>query len=101
MSIVVDETEREEAASGHCHLGLALVVISIAQLMVVLDATIVNIAIPYIRDDLDFSLASSQWIVTAYTLSFGGLLLLGGRLGDIFGRRRIFMVGVILFAFAS
>ncbi len=69
--------------------------------MVVLDATIVNIAIPYIRDDLDFSIASSQWIVTAYTLSFGGLLLLGGRLGDIFGRRRIFMVGVILFAFAS
>jgi EmrB/QacA subfamily drug resistance transporter len=101
MSTVVDESQREEAASGHRHLGLALVVISIAQLMVVLDATIVNIAIPYIRDDLDFSLASSQWIVTSYTLSFGGLLLLGGRLGDIFGRRRIFMIGVTLFGFAS
>src|SRR5262249_51163980 len=74
---------------------------SIAQLMVVLDATIVNIAIPYIKQDLDFSTASTQWIVTAYTLSFGGLLLLGGRLGDLFGRRRVFMIGVSIFAFAS
>src|SRR6478752_4729133 len=101
MSTLVDEPKSEEAEGGHRHLGLALVVISIAQLMVVLDATIVNIAIPYIRDDLDFSIASSQWIVTAYTLSFGGLLLLGGRLGDIFGRRRVFMIGVSLFGVAS
>lgn len=101
MSTVVDEREHEAAASGNRHLGLALVVISIAQLMVVLDATIVNIAIPYIKGDLHFSTASTQWIVTAYTLAFGGLLLLGGRLGDIFGRRRIFMIGVLLFGFAS
>jgi EmrB/QacA subfamily drug resistance transporter len=101
MSTVVDETEREEAKSGHRHLGLALVVISIAQLMVVLDATIVNIAIPYVSKDLDIGTADRQWIITAYTLSFGGLLLLGGRLGDIFGRRRVFMIGVTLFGFAS
>jgi EmrB/QacA subfamily drug resistance transporter len=101
MSTVADETEIDETAGGSRHLGLALVVISIAQLMVVLDATIVNIAIPYVSKDLDIGTADRQWIVTAYTLSFGGLLLLGGRLGDIFGRRRIFMIGVMLFGFAS
>jgi EmrB/QacA subfamily drug resistance transporter len=101
MSSVVDEIESEDTGSGQRHLGLALVVISIAQLMVVLDATIVNIAIPYVSKDLDISTADRQWIVTAYTLAFGGLLLLGGRLGDIFGRRRVFMIGVTLFGFAS
>jgi len=100
MSTVVDETLSEEAAPSR-HLGLALVVITIAQLMVVLDATIVNIAIPYVSADLDISTADRQWIITAYTLSFGGLLLLGGRLGDIFGRRRVFMIGVSLFGVAS
>lgn len=101
MSTVVDQTQRDESGSGTRHLGLALVVISIAQLMVVLDATIVNIAIPFIRDDLNFSQASTSWIITGYTLSFGGLLLLGGRIGDILGRRRVFMAGVIIFAIAS
>ena len=101
MSTVVDAAEREEAGSGSRHLGLALVVISIAQLMVVLDATIVNIAVPYVKRDLGFTTANAQWIVTAYTLAFGGLLLLGGRLGDIFGRRKIFMIGVTLFGVAS
>ncbi len=96
----VDETSSEES-QGSRHLNLALVVISVAQLMVVLDATIVNIAIPYIRHDLHFNPASTQWIVTGYTLAFGGLLLLGGRLGDILGRRRVFMAGVVIFAVAS
>ena len=86
---------------GHSHLGLALVVISIAQLMVVLDATIVNIAIPYIKHDLHFSDGNTPWIITGYTLAFGGLLLLGGRSGDLFGRRRMFMIGLSIFAVAS
>ena len=101
MSSIVDETQVEEPGHRARHLGLALVVISIAQLMVVLDATIATIAIPYIKQDLGFSTASTSWIITGYTLSFGGLLLLGGRLGDIFGRRKVFMAGVLLFAIAS
>ena len=75
--------------------------ISIAQLMVVLDATIANIALPYIQDSLDISNANLPWIVTGYALAFGGLLLLGGRLADLYGRRRIFMVGLVIFAVAS
>jgi len=100
MTTLVDRPRSEEASS-HRHLGIALVVISVAQLMVVLDSTIVNIAIPYIQHDLEFSTAATPWIITGYTLSFGGLLLLGGRLGDLLGRRRVFMAGVVLFAFAS
>jgi EmrB/QacA subfamily drug resistance transporter len=86
---------------GHRHLGWALVLISVAQLMVVLDATIANIALPFIKRDLDISQANLSWIVTGYSLAFGGLLLLGGRLGDLYGRRRMFMVGVSIFAVAS
>jgi EmrB/QacA subfamily drug resistance transporter len=82
-------------------LTAALVVISTAQLMVVLDATIVTVALPSIQDALHFSTANLQWIVTAYTLTFGGLLLLGGRLGDVFGRRRMFMFGLVVFSLAS
>jgi EmrB/QacA subfamily drug resistance transporter len=93
--------ESVDNGHGHSHLGLALVVISIAQLMVVLDATIANIAIPYIRADLHFSNGNTPWIITGYTLAFGGLLLLGGRTGDLFGRRRMFMVGVSVFSVAS
>jgi EmrB/QacA subfamily drug resistance transporter len=77
------------------------VLICVAQLMVVLDSTIANIALPFIQKDLDVSQANLQWVVTGYALAFGGLLLLGGRLGDLYGRRRIFMVGVSLFAVAS
>src|SRR6478672_7979559 len=92
MSTSLEEIPEEIASDqGRRNLGIALAVISIAQLMVVLDATIVNIAIPYIADDLDFSKAGQSWIITGYTLAFGGLLLLGGRLGDYFGRRRVFM----------
>ena len=83
------------------HLGLALVVIAAAQLMIVLDATIVNVALPQMQRSLGFSGAGLEWIVTAYSLAFGSLLLLGGRLGDLYGRRRIFMIGVSVFAVAS
>jgi EmrB/QacA subfamily drug resistance transporter len=86
---------------GHRHLGLALTLICTAQLMVVLDASVVNIALPHIKGALDFSQQNLQWVVTGYTLSFGGLLLLGGRSGDLLGRRRMFIIGVLLFAAAS
>ncbi|MER7968368.1 MFS transporter [Streptomyces sp. NPDC096080] len=81
--------------------GIALAVIAACQLMVVLDATIVNIALPHIQDALDFSTTDLTWVVSSYTLTFGGLLLLGGRAGDILGRRRVFMTGILLFTFAS
>src|SRR5215475_6290726 len=79
----------------------ALIVIMLGQLMVVLDATVVNVALPHAQAALDISNADRQWIVTAYTLTFGGLLLLGGRIADYFGRKRTFMVGLIGFAAAS
>jgi EmrB/QacA subfamily drug resistance transporter len=82
-------------------LGLALLVIAAAQLMVVLDATIVNVALPHIQDALHFSGTNLEWVVNAYTLAFGGLLLLGGRSGDLLGRRRMFIAGIALFALAS
>ncbi|WP_406458151.1 MFS transporter [Streptomyces sp. NBC_00876] len=81
--------------------GIALLVICSCQLMVVLDITIVNIALPHIQSSLGFSTENLSWVINAYTLTFGGLLLLGGRLGDILGRRRVFMFGVALFVFAS
>jgi EmrB/QacA subfamily drug resistance transporter len=83
------------------HPNVALAVIAAAQLMVVLDATIVNIALPHIHRALHFSATGLSWVLNAYTLVFGGLLLLGGRTGDLFGRRRMFMIGVSLFAGAS
>jgi len=81
--------------------GLAIAVIAGAQLMIVLDLTIVNVALPTIQRALGFSPTGLSWIVNAYTLVFGGLLLLGGRSGDLFGRRRMFIIGVFLFAAAS
>ena len=89
------------AAPRHRHLGLALLVIATAQLMVVLDATIVNVALPGIQRALGFSGSGLEWVVNAYALTFGGLLLLGGRAGDLLGRRRVFIAGVILFSAAS
>lgn len=98
----VSTPEPDAATSGKGrHLGIALTVITAAQLMVVLDGTIVNIAMPHIMADLGFTQENLSWVVTAYTLAFGGLLLLGGRLGDLFGRRRVFMTGVLVFAGAS
>lgn len=79
----------------------ALVVLAVAQFMVVLDASIVNVALPSIQKDLDFSDESLQWVVNAYTLAFGGFLLLGGRAADLFGRRRVFIAGLGLFSAAS
>ncbi|MET8078712.1 MFS transporter [Streptomyces sp. NPDC005303] len=78
-----------------------LVVIALAQLMVVLDATIVNIALPSAQQDLGMSDANRQWVITAYTLAFGGLLLLGGRIADLVGRKRTFVIGLVGFAAAS
>jgi EmrB/QacA subfamily drug resistance transporter len=83
------------------HPGIALAVIATAQLMIVLDATIVNIALPHMQDDLGFSDTGLSWVLNAYTLTFGGLLLLGGRAGDILGRRRMFITGILIFALAS
>src|SRR3954452_24289723 len=80
---------------------LALAVLAIAQFMVVLDVTIVNVALPAIQTDLGLSADGLQWVVNAYTLAFGGLLPLGGRLSDVLGRRRLFMAGLGLFAVAS
>jgi MFS family permease len=81
--------------------GLALFVIAAAQLMVVLDATIVNVALPHIQRALGFSDSGLEWVVNAYALTFGGLLLLGGRAGDLLGRRRMFIGGLLLFTAAS
>ncbi|MFS0696521.1 MFS transporter [Streptomyces nitrosporeus] len=81
--------------------GTALLVIASCQLMVVLDITIVNIALPHMQTSLGFSTENLSWVINAYTLTFGGLLLLGGRLGDILGRRRVLVLGVLLFVAAS
>lgn len=89
-----------ESAVG-AHLGRALVLISVAQLMLILDGTITNIALPHIARDLGMTGSALTWVVTIYALAFGGLLLLGGRLGDLLGRRRVFMTGLLVFAAAS
>ncbi len=81
--------------------GVALTIMLGAQLMIILDATVVNIALPHIQSGLHFSATSLSWVLNAYTLTFGGLLLLGGRAGDILGRRRMFLAGIALFTLAS
>jgi EmrB/QacA subfamily drug resistance transporter len=83
------------------HRWLALAVLCLATLMIVLDTTIVNVALPSIRSDLGFSQTSLAWVVNAYMLTFGGFLLLGGRLGDLYGRRRLFLAGIAVFTVAS
>ena len=80
---------------------LVLVIVGLAQFMVVLDATVVNVALPSIQRALHFSTGSLEWVVNAYALTFGGFLLLGGRAGDLFGRRRLFAIGIALFSIAS
>ena len=80
---------------------LVLVLVCMAQFMVILDATIVNVALPSIQEDLKMSDADLQWVVNAYALTFGGFLLLGGRAGDLIGRKRVFLVGVVVFTVAS
>jgi EmrB/QacA subfamily drug resistance transporter len=102
MTVLQSERPRPAGAArrGH-HPALALAIIAASQLMVVLDATIVNIALPQIQQALGFSTTSLSWMLNAYTLTFGGLLLLGGRAGDILGRRRVFVAGILVFTLAS
>jgi EmrB/QacA subfamily drug resistance transporter len=94
-------TPGPQAADGSRRLGLALFVIATAQLMVILDSAIVNVALPHIQHALGFSGSGLEWVVTAYAITFGGLLLLGGRSGDLLGRRKIFIAGLALFSVAS
>ncbi len=92
---------RAPAHEHHVNPWLVLVLVCMAQFMVVLDATIVNVALPSIQTDLGMSDADLQWVVNAYALTFGGFLLLGGRAGDLMGRKRVFLVGVVVFTVAS
>src|SRR5437763_1067042 len=100
---VLDNLTSESAAEAgpSRKKWLALAVIVAAQFMVVLDVAIVNVALPSIKDDLNFSQESLQWVITAYAIFFGGVLLLGGRLSDLLGRRRLFMAGLTLFTVFS
>jgi len=92
---------RPATRDHHVNPWLVLVLVCMAQFMVILDATIVNVALPSIQTDLDMSDADLQWIVNAYTLMFGGFLLLGGRAGDLAGRKKVFLVGIVVFTVAS
>ena len=96
-----DETAAPVDAPNYDRRWWILGVLGIAQLMVILDGTIVNIALPSAQHDLHFSNADRQWIVTAYSLAFGSLLLLGGRIGDMIGRKRALVIGLVGFAVAS
>jgi MFS family permease len=93
MSQSVSQAERSR--------WLALVVMCAGMLMIILDGTIVNVALPSIQDDLGFSQSSLAWVVNAYLIAFGGLLLLAGRLGDLIGRKRVFLAGLVVFTAAS
>src|SRR5665213_1775728 len=93
--------ELSQSNTAGKHLGLALAVICGAQLMIVLDATVVNVAIPTIHHALHFSATNLEWLITAYSLTFGGLLLFGGRTGDLYGKRKMFMIGITIFAASS
>src|SRR5215203_1754287 len=85
----------------HTNPWVILSLVCLAQFMVVLDATIVNVALPSIQEDLNMAEADLQWVVNAYTLTFGGFLLLGGRAGDLLGRKRVFLAGIVVFTLAS
>src|SRR5665213_2089326 len=98
VPLMTTESEHDRA---HRQRWWILAVLAISQLMVILDGTIVNIALPTAQHALHFSNADRQWIVTAYSLAFGSLLLFGGRIGDIFGRKRALLIGLVGFAVAS
>src|SRR6266700_49703 len=87
--------------TAHRNPWLVLVLVCMAQFMVVLDATVVNVALPSIQKDLGLGESNLQWIVNAYTLVFGGFLLLGGRAGDLLVRKRLFLFGIVVFTVAS
>ena len=95
------EPVSSSARSAHGNRWVALAVLCMGALMIVLDTTIVNVALPSIRTDLKFTETSLAWVVNAYLLTFGGFLLLGGRLGDLFGHRRVFLIGIAIFTLAS
>jgi EmrB/QacA subfamily drug resistance transporter len=101
MATTLSATSQTDTRNTGRRPGLALVVIATAQLMVVLDATIVTVALPHIQQALGFSGSGLEWVVNAYALALGGLLLLGGRAGDLLGRRRMFVAGLLLFSAAS
>jgi EmrB/QacA subfamily drug resistance transporter len=101
MSSVMSSAPPDRVATPGDRRWLVLVVVAIAQLMVVLDSTIVNIALPSAQHSLGFANSDRQWVVTAYALAFGSLLLVGGRIGDIFSRKHVFITGLIGFALAS
>src|SRR5205085_7938493 len=96
---------REAQSAGEPHFDrarwTALVVLCVGMLMIVLDATVVNVALPTIQKDLGFSQSTLAWVMNAYLIAFGGLLLLAGRFGDILGRKTIFMAGLAVFTLAS
>ena len=92
---------RTTSPAGDRRRWIALAVVCLGQLMIVLDATIVNVALPAIQRDLDFSQANLTWVVNAYLITFGSFLLLAGRLGDLVGRKRVFLAGLALFTLAS
>ena len=97
----VSETARLEAPAERRHSNLVLLLLCLAEFMIVLDFSIVNVALPSIQTDLGFSTADLQWVISAYAVAFGGFLLLGGRIADYYGRRRLFVVGLVVFALAS
>src|SRR5213596_3185914 len=94
-------TETETRTIRSTNRWIALVVLCVGVLMIILDATVVNVALPSIQRDLGFSQSNLAWVVNAYLIAFGGLLLLAGRLGDLVGRRRIFLIGLTIFTAAS
>src|ERR1700691_4601359 len=95
------QTVAKAADAADRRRWLLLPLIVIAQFMVVLDIAIVNVALPSIKTDLHFSQVSLQWVITAYSILFGGVLMLGGRLADLLGRRRLFVIGLTLFTVSS
>src|ERR687896_1467401 len=99
--MTTQESQTTNVPAPDARRWLALVVLCVGMLMIVLDVTVVNVALPAIQSDLGFSQSSLAWVVNAYLISFGGLLLLAGRLGDLVGRRRIFMIGLAVFTVAS
>src|SRR5688572_21149393 len=101
MSQTSTATRPAPAGAEHRHGSIGMALVLFAQLMFVLDSTVVNVALPHIADDLDFGPAALSWVLDGYILAFGGLLLLGGRLGDLYGRLRLFWIGVTVFTVFS
>ncbi|WP_338693505.1 MFS transporter [Streptomyces sp. Q6] len=101
MTAHVTETVGTPRSSAPPRLGLVLAVCCLAQFLVTLSVAVVNVALPAIQSSLHFSASSLQWVVNAYTITFAGFLLLGGRIADLFGRRRVFLTGIVLFTLAS